>query len=39
MDFLEQIIGKTNIYRLGCNMNPEAAHVAYDGMNRGNNED
>lgn len=39
MDYLEQIIDKTNLYRLGCNMDPEAALVAYGGMNGENNED
>lgn len=32
LDMVEQIMEKTKIYRLGCNMDPEAAHVAYDGM-------
>ena len=34
LDMLEQIMDKTNIYRLGCNMDPEAAHVADDGMQK-----
>ena len=34
LDMLEQIMDKTKIYRLGCNMDPEAAHVAYDGMQK-----
>ena len=33
-DKLEHIMNKTKIYRLGCNMDPEAAHVAYDGMQK-----
>ena len=32
LDMLEQIMDRTNIYRLGCNMDPEAARVAYAGM-------
>ena len=32
LDMLEQIMEKTKLYRLGCNMDPEAAHVAYGGM-------
>lgn len=32
LDKLETIMNRTKIYRLGCNMDPEAAHVAYDGM-------
>lgn len=32
LDKLEQIMDRTNIYRLGCNMDPEAARVAYAGM-------
>ena len=34
MDKLEAIIGKTKLYRLGCNMDPEAASVAYAGMHQ-----
>lgn len=34
LDLLEQVMDRTNIYRLGCNMDPEAAHVAYDGMQK-----
>jgi hypothetical protein len=29
---LDQITQKTGLYRLKCNMDPEAAQVAYDGM-------
>ena len=32
LDMLEQIMEKTKLYRLGCNMDSEAAHVAYGGM-------
>lgn len=32
LDLLEQIMEKTKLYRLGCNVDPEAAHVAFDGM-------
>ena len=32
LDKLEQIMDRTNIYRLGCNMDQEAARVAYAGM-------
>lgn len=31
---LDQITKKTGLYRLKCNMDPEAAQVAYDGMQR-----
>jgi hypothetical protein len=31
---LEQITKKTGLYRLKCNMDPEAAQVAYDGMQK-----
>ena len=34
LDMLEQIMDKTNIYHLGCNMDPEAAHVSYNGMQK-----
>ena len=32
LDILKVIMYKTKIYRLGGNMYPEAAHIAYDGM-------
>lgn len=31
---LEKMTKVTGLYRLGCNMDPEAAQVAFDGMNR-----
>ena len=31
---LEQLTKKTGLYRLKCNMDPKAAQVAYDGMQR-----
>ena len=31
---LEQMTKKVGLYRLKCNMDPEAAQVAYDGMQR-----
>lgn len=31
---LERLTKKTGLYRLKCNMDPEAAQVAYDGMQR-----
>jgi hypothetical protein len=34
---LDQITRKTGLYRLKCNMNPEAAQVAYDGIQRKDN--
>lgn len=34
LDLLELIMNKTTIYRLRCNMDPDAAHVAYDGMQK-----
>lgn len=34
---LDQITKKTGLYRLKCNMDPEAAQVAYDGMQREGN--
>lgn len=34
---LEQMTKKTGLYRLKCNLDPEAAQVAYDGMNRKDN--
>ena len=32
LDLLEQIMDQTKIYRLGCNMDPEAAIVSYNAM-------
>ena len=32
LDLLEQLSRKTRLYRLGCNMEPEAAIVSYNGM-------
>jgi hypothetical protein len=29
---IDQLAGKTGLFELGCNMKPEAAHVAYEGM-------
>lgn len=34
---LDQVTQKTGLYRLKCNMDPEAAQVAYDGMQRKDN--
>ena len=34
---LSRLSNCTGLYRLGCNMNPEAAIVAYNGMNRKEN--
>lgn len=31
---LDKLMQNTGLYRLGCNMDPEAAVVAYEGMNR-----
>ena len=31
---LDKLSTRTGLYRLGCNMNPEAAVVAYEGMNQ-----
>ena len=29
----DRLLEKVRLYRLGCNMEPEAAQVAYRGMN------
>ena len=34
MSLIDELIQKVPVYRLGCNMDPEAAYVAYEGMNR-----
>jgi len=33
----KQILFSVPFYALGCNMDPEAAMVAYEGMNQGQN--
>ena len=37
LELLRKIAERTGLYRLGCNMDPEAAVVAYNGMNRKEN--
>lgn len=37
LELLSRLSNCTGLYRLGCNMNPEAAIVAYNGMNRKEN--
>ena len=32
MTLLDKISQKVRFYRMGCNMNPEAARVAFQGM-------
>lgn len=34
LELLSKLSESTGLYRLGCNMDPEAATVAYQGMNR-----
>ena len=34
LELLKKITDRTGLYRLACNMDPEAALVAYNGMNR-----
>lgn len=34
MTLLDEISQKVEFYRMGCNMEPEAARVAFEGMNR-----
>lgn len=34
LNLLEQVMNKTGIYRLKCNMDPDSARVAYEGMNK-----
>jgi hypothetical protein len=33
LELLHKLTQRTGLYRLGCNMNPHAALVAYEGMN------
>ncbi|MBQ3483701.1 MAG: hypothetical protein IJA78_05950 [Clostridia bacterium] len=37
-DLLDRTVRNIPTYLLGCNISPEAAHVAYRGMQRGENE-
>ena len=39
MKLLDEMMKKTKFYRLGCNMSPEAAGVAFEGMGREKTED
>lgn len=33
LQLIDKMMKNTKFYRLGCNMNPEAARVAFEGMN------
>lgn len=35
LDHLEQIVQRIPVYELSCNMDPEAAHVSYNTMSKG----
>ena len=34
MTLIDRLISETQLYRLHCNMNPDAAVVSYNGMNK-----
>ncbi len=34
LDLLDRLLKQTTVYRMGCNMDDDAAHTAYNGMNR-----
>ena len=36
LKLIDEMMEKTKFFRLGCNMDPEAAKVAFEGMNGGN---
>ena len=38
LSLLSKLLSKIRVYKLYCNMNPEAARVAYEGMKGSNNE-
>jgi energy-coupling factor transporter ATP-binding protein EcfA2 len=38
LELLSKLSESTGLYRLGCNLDPQAAMVAYQGMNRKENE-
>jgi len=33
LDLLDRLLQQTTVYRMGCNMDDDAAHTAYNGMN------
>jgi len=35
LELVDGLAGSVKLYRLGCNMEPEAAQIAYDGMKEG----
>ena len=35
LDLVDRLADSVRLYRLGCNMEPEAAQIAYDGMKEG----
>ncbi len=35
LQVLDRLLSQVELYRLGCNMDPEAAHISYQGMNGG----
>lgn len=39
LKLIDEMMANTKFYRLGCNMNPEAARVAFQGMNGERGED
>ena len=34
LSLIDKMVDSVDLYRLGCNMDPDAARVAYEGMNR-----
>ena len=34
LSLIDKMADSVELYRLGCNMDPDAARVAYEGMNR-----
>ena len=39
LELIDKMMKNTRFYRLGCNMSPEAARVAFEGMNGEKTED
>jgi hypothetical protein len=37
LPLVDALLQRAELYRLGCNMEPEAAMVSYNGMNKGEN--
>jgi len=39
LELIDRVMKNTRFYKLGCNMNQEAAKVAFEGMNKEESEE